>query len=61
MKKRKTFIAMALVIAVLVLGVGYAAISNINLTVNAYSLQDFQQTPSLQLDYGNIQNKKVWS
>ncbi|MBQ7104519.1 MAG: hypothetical protein IJN90_01535 [Bacilli bacterium] len=34
MKKRKTFIAMALVIAVLVLGVGYAAISNINLTIN---------------------------
>ena len=34
MKKRKTFIAMALVVAVLVLGVGYAAINNINLTVN---------------------------
>ena len=34
MKKRKTFIAMALVIAVLVLGVGYAAISNITLNVN---------------------------
>lgn len=34
MKKRKTFIAMALVIAVLVLGVGYAAISNISLNVN---------------------------
>ena len=34
MKKRKTFIAMALVIAVLVLGVGYAAISDISLNVN---------------------------
>ena len=34
MKKRKTFIAMALIIAVLVLGVGYAAINNINLNIN---------------------------
>lgn len=34
MKKKKTFIGLALIIAVLVLGVGYAAISNITLTVN---------------------------
>lgn len=34
MKKRKTFIAMALIIAVLVLGVGYAAITNVNLDIN---------------------------
>lgn len=34
MKKRKTFIAMALIIAVLVLGVGYAAITNVNLNIN---------------------------
>lgn len=34
MKKRKTFISMALIIAILILGVGYAAISNINLSVN---------------------------
>ena len=34
MKKRKTFIAMALIIAVLLLGVGYAAITNIVLTIN---------------------------
>lgn len=34
MKERKTFIGMALVIAILILGVGYAAISNVNLTIN---------------------------
>ena len=34
MKKRKTFTIMAILIAVLVLGVGYAAISNVTLTVN---------------------------
>lgn len=34
MKKKKTFIGLALIIAVLVLGVGYAAISNITLTIN---------------------------
>lgn len=34
MKKRKTFTIMAILIAVLILGVGYAAISNITLTVN---------------------------
>ena len=34
MKKRKTFVAMALIIAVLILGVGYAAITNIVLTIN---------------------------
>ena len=34
MKKRRTFTIMAILIAVLVLGVGYAAISNVTLTVN---------------------------
>lgn len=34
MKKKKTFIGLALIIAVLVLGVGYAAISNKTLTIN---------------------------
>ena len=34
MKKRKTFIGMALVLAILILGVGYAAINTVNLNVN---------------------------
>lgn len=34
MKKRKTFIGMAIVLAILILGVGYAAINNVNLVVN---------------------------
>lgn len=34
MKKRKTFIGMALVLAILILGVGYAAINTVNLTIN---------------------------
>lgn len=34
MKKRKTFLGMILVIAILVLGVGYAAISDITLNIN---------------------------
>jgi hypothetical protein len=45
MKKRKTFIGMALVIAILILGVGYAAITNINLlvtgTANVTANSDF--------------------
>ena len=46
MKKRKTFIGMALVLAILILGVGYAAISNINLnitgTANVNANADFK-------------------
>lgn len=34
MKKRKTFMGMALVLAILILGVGYAAINTVNLTIN---------------------------
>ena len=34
MRKRKTFIAMGIFIAILVLGVGYAAVNNINLVLN---------------------------
>ena len=34
MKKRKTFIGMALVLAILILGVGYAAINTVNLNIN---------------------------
>lgn len=34
MKKRKTFLGLILVIAVLVLGVGYAALTSVNFTIN---------------------------
>ena len=34
MKKRKTFLGMAIFIAILVLGVGYAAVSNVTLNLN---------------------------
>lgn len=34
MKKRNTFIAMAILLAVLILGIGYAAVSNVTLNIN---------------------------
>ena len=64
MKKRRTFIVMAILLAVLVLGVGYAAISNITLyltgTANIVADADFNviydtsHTVGLAADSGNV-------